>query len=268
MKKIILGIILGIGTIIPGVCTASLAVVLGVYELIIDFCSGHFTKKGLINLILISVGVMAGISGASVVINDLNINQKNIMSFLFLGFMLYGFGDYQKTVVKSNFSLLTFIYGFIAIIIFQLVFSFLKIDLNNSLTGIFLVGILVGAALILPGLSGSMILLSFGAYYKLLAIGIYFIKNFKVSFEFFFLLTFCLGLIMGIIITSIIVRKFINKNSTNFINLIFGMMGGTLFIMTSIIIDVIDSGVLIIALIFLIFGFLLNKSILKLKFSD
>lgn len=265
MKKVFLGIILGIGTIIPGVCTASLAIFLGVYESIVNFFSGRFSKKVFFDTIFIFIGMIIGIIITSLAINNFNTIQKNILMFFFYGFMIYGFKQYYQENIKDNFQLTSFTYGFTIIVLFQLVFSFLKVDINYSLTGIFIIGILVGIAVILPGLSGSMILLSFGVYYTIIQYITVFLKKFSINYNFFFILSFGSGLIVGIIMTSIIVKKLINKNSIKFSNYILGMIAGTIFIMTSLLINLTISGYIFIAVIMAFLGYLINKLVMKLN---
>lgn len=263
MKKIFLGIILGIGAVIPGVCTASLALFLGVYEILINFFSGNFSKKNLINVVLIAIGTIIGIALTCLIINNLTGIQKNLLTFVFYGFMIYGIKEYGQQNIKSNFKLYFFIYGFTSIIIFQLIFSFLNIDISHSITGIFLISILVGVAFVLPGLSGSMILMSFGAYYKIIEYALEYTIKFKVNYHFFFLVSFLFGLLVGVVISSIIIKKIINQNSINFSNYVLGMIVGTIFVMTGIFFDTVLIEYAPIMLVMASFGYLLNRTIMR-----
>ena len=264
MKKIFLGIILGIGAVIPGVCTASLAIFLGIYEILINFFSGKVCKKNIIDVMLISIGVIIGIVVVCLVIDNLDSMQKNLLTFFFYGFMLYGIKQYEQQNIKSNFKLSFFVYGFISIILFQLVFSFLKIDISYSITGIFLIGILVGIALVLPGLSGSMILMSFGVYYKIIEYALEYLVKFKINYHFFFILSFLFGLLVGVVISSVIIKKIINQDSLSFSNYIFGMIIGTIFVMTGIFFDIILTEYALLVIIMGSLGYLLNRTIMKI----
>ncbi len=261
MKKIFLGIILGIGVVIPGVCTASLAIILGLYEIIISFFSGEITKKIVREIILIVIGFVIGVLTIILIINNLNEVYRYKLSVFFYGFMIYGFIFFGKEKIKIDFNLIYFIYGYIIIILFQLIFSFLKINFNESFTGLFIVGLLAGAALILPGLSGSVILVSFGVYYPLIETTSKILKSFKIlktlkiDYSLFLLMAFGFGLIIGVIILSILIKKLINQNTTKFNNFIFGMMSGTIFIMSFSLIEKIQFG----SIILFFLGYFINK---------
>ena len=88
----------------------------------------------------------------------------------------------------------------------------------------FIKGIIIGIAKIIPGLSGSVLMLSFNLYDKAISA----ITNFfdDVKNNFFFLLELCLGILVGIVLFSKIL-VFLLKNyylytMSFFIGLIFG----------------------------------------------
>lgn len=261
MKKIFLGVILGISVVIPGVCTASLAIILGLYEIIISFFSGEITKKIVKEIIFIVIGFVIGALTIILIINNLNDVYRYKLSVFFYGFIIYGFVFFGQNKIKNNFNLIYFIYGYIIIILFQLIFTFLKINFNESFTGLFIVGVLAGAALILPGLSGSMILVSFGVYYPLIETTSKVLKSlkilttFKIDYSLLLLMTFGFGVIIGVIVLSILIKKIIKHNIVKFNNFIFGMMSGTIFLMTSSLIEKIYFSSLILFFI----GYFLNK---------
>lgn len=262
MKKIFLGIIVGISVLIPGVCTASVAISLGIYEIIIAFFSLNRSKKFLKDLILICLGFVIGVILCAFLINSLDKSYQIKLMIFFYGFMLFGIKSFFNHKINDKFNLLQFIYGFIIIILFQLIFSYLKINFNRSLTALFIIGILVGIALVLPGLSGSIILISFGAYYPLIEIGTCWLKDIRFSYSFLLLFSFIIGLVLGIIIISIVIKKSLNKKRNEFDNFIFGMMSGTIFIMTSSIFEY--STIKLIELLFLIcLGYYFNKILTK-----
>lgn len=262
MKKIFLGIIVGISVLIPGVCTASVAISLGIYEIIIAFFTLNRTKKTIKDLILICLGFIIGVIICAYLINSLDKTYQIKLMIFFYGFMLFGIKSFFNHKINDKFNLLQFIYGFVIIILFQLIFSYLKINFSRSLTALFIIGILVGMALVLPGLSGSIILISFGAYYPLIEIGTSWLKNICFSYSFFLLFSFCIGLFIGIIIILIVIKKSLNKKRNEFDNIVFGMMTGTIFIMTSSIFEY--STIKLFKLVILIFlGYIFNKLLTK-----
>ena len=78
----------------------------------------------------------------------------------------------------------------------------------------FLKGILIGVAKIIPGLSGSVLMISFNLYDKAIDSITNFFKDIKANF--LFLANLSIGIIIGIVIFSNILNYFIN----NYFNII------------------------------------------------
>lgn len=88
----------------------------------------------------------------------------------------------------------------------------------------FLKGILIGIAKIIPGLSGSVLMISFNLYDKTIEAITNFFKDIKNNFS--FLLNITLGIIVGIVMFSNILNYFIKNYYTYTTSLFVGLILG------------------------------------------
>ena len=96
----------------------------------------------------------------------------------------------------------------------------------------FLKGILIGVAKIIPGLSGSVLMISFNLYDKAIDSITNFFKDIKANF--LFLANLSIGIIIGIVIFSNILSYFINNYYTYTTSLFIGLiLGGVPLILQS-----------------------------------
>lgn len=96
----------------------------------------------------------------------------------------------------------------------------------------FLKGILIGVAKIIPGLSGSVLMISFNLYDKAIDSITNFFKDIKANF--LFLANLSIGIIIGIVIFSNILNYFINNYYTYTTSLFIGLiLGGVPLILQS-----------------------------------
>ena len=169
-------IFIGIGAILPGLSGGALAVVFGLYEKIISSI-GDFFKNPKKNFnFLLCVGSGAGLG----VVLFSNI-QKNLLSryeaatlLTLLGLLIGTLPGLFKTANKKGFSKKYFISFFITLFI-ALCFSFIgnndtilaekSIDMNfMTIVYLFIIGIVMSASLVIPGISGTVLLMLIGAY--------------------------------------------------------------------------------------------------------
>jgi len=167
------GIIIGIANIIPGVSGGTMMVSMGVYDTIIGSISGilkHFAKsvKTLLPYIL---GALIGIVALASVLTFCFDNYPLPTATAFIGLILGGLAPLIKRInmKKANAGTLLLFLGFLALIIFLAIvnptesgsaveFTWLQ---AAALLG---VGVIASATMIIPGVSGSMILMLLGYY--------------------------------------------------------------------------------------------------------
>lgn len=179
IKEILKGVVIGIANIIPGVSGGTMAVSMGIYDKIIGAVTNILKdfKKSILTLIPYVIGMAVGILGLSMFIGILFEKFPMQTGSLFAGLILGGlpiiFSKIRGKKVDVG-SLLLFVVFFAMIIAMQ----FLDGDKNASgeivlsvieVIKLFFVGVIASATMVIPGVSGSMILLSIGYYNPIIA---------------------------------------------------------------------------------------------------
>ena len=174
IKNIIKGAIIGIANIIPGVSGGTMAVSMGIYDQLIHCITHLFSefKKNLKFLIPIFLGAGIGLVGLSFVIEYLFDVAPLETNLLFIGLIIGGLPAMWKRV-KGNAIKIPHILAFA--VFFALVVGLaalgnaegtdvvLQPGFSNGIM-LFIVGVIAAATMIIPGVSGSMILLLLGYY--------------------------------------------------------------------------------------------------------
>lgn len=244
LMLVVKGFIMGVANIIPGVSGGTLALILGIYEKFIGAISHFFQnlKENIKFLIPLAIGMVLAILTLSRVI-DYSYNHFPIpTSLFFVGLVLGGIpmlsshvkGKKESKKVSSYIiALLTF-----SLVLFmttsELIFGEgLKISLQNmSVVGyllLFLVGVIAAATMVIPGVSGSLVLMLLGYYYPVLAVIKEFTKLKNIGSNIMILATFGLGVLIGIVLISKLIEFLFQKYETK---TYFGVLG---FIIASII---------------------------------
>ena len=174
IKDILKGVLIGISNIIPGVSGGTMAVSMGIYDTIISAITNLFKdfKKSILTLLPFLIGMLLGIGGLSFAIEYLFKHFPLQTGLLFIGLILGGLPSITKRVKGTGFSivnLILFLIFFSAIIVLQLVSGKGDVSLVTSFSivqtiKLFLVGMLASATMVIPGVSGSLILMLIGFY--------------------------------------------------------------------------------------------------------
>lgn len=178
--NMIKGAIIGIANVIPGVSGGTMAVSLGIYEKLIHALTTlrKEWKKNLIFLVAIVLGAAIGIVGFAKVIEILLNKQPLPTALAFVGLVLGGLPLIIKSLnqslenEKSRFGV-SHVIVFIAFCALVLVMALL--DTGNGIGAekeigavemllLFFVGMFAAAAMVIPGVSGSMLMMVLGYY--------------------------------------------------------------------------------------------------------
>lgn len=178
LKDIMKGILIGVANAIPGVSGGTMMVSMGIYDDII-FCITHLfqqMKKSIQILLPYIIGMVVGIVGLAFVIGYLLEHFEFQTKMAFIGLIIGGvpllFAKIKKT--KKGFShAFVFFLFFIAIIAMQYFGSegrevTLTVGFVPAVL-LFLVGIIAPATMVIPGVSGSMMLMILGYYNPIMA---------------------------------------------------------------------------------------------------
>lgn len=208
------GLLIGISNIIPGVSGGTMAVALGAYDellLAINTLRKDW-KKSLRLLLPYVLGAVFGIGALSFVIQGAMDAYPLIMACLFLGLILGGVPPlWQKAQKeKKGFSEALLFMLFMFLILFM---TFVSTDAMESTTIImtpltffilFVVGVIAAATMIIPGVSGSLVLILLGYYDKILTTLSTFIRSvfdlnpYGIGQGLLVILPFGLGILLGI----------------------------------------------------------------------
>lgn len=247
MKAFILylkGFIMGIANIIPGVSGGTLAIILGIYEKFISSISHLFKdfKENLKFLIPVALGIGSSILILSGVIEYSYNNFPFSTMMFFVGLVLGGIPLLVKKVrgkkeLKEFSSYLLFLITFSIVIVMACSDFIFDIDTvvtfdNMTITRyilLFIVGVVAAATMVIPGVSGSLVLMLLGYYYPILSAISDFLKFENLFNNILILGTFGVGVLVGIVLISKILEMLFKKHKTK---TYFGVLG---FVFASII---------------------------------
>ena len=247
MKKNIVNILHGfcmaLADSVPGISGGTVAFILGFYDEFINsvnslISKGHNKKKAIKFLIKLGIGWAIGMSISSVILSSLFEKHIYIVSSLFIGFIVFAIPLIvrdEKDRLKGKFWYL--FYTLIGILIVSIITYFnpvgggSSIEIDNLNIGLvlylFFAGIVAISAMVVPGISGSTILLIFGLYVPIItSINEFLHFNFKVLP---ILIIFGIGVITGILIIVKIIKKAFDKYRSQTIYLVFGLMIGSIY---------------------------------------
>lgn len=247
MKKNIVNVIQGfcmaLADSVPGISGGTVAFILGFYEEFINsinalISKGQDKKKALSFLIKLGIGWAIGMALASIVLSSLFEKHIYSVSSLFIGFIVFAIPLIvrdEKDTLKGKYGYL--FYALIGILIVCLITYFnpvgggSSIDLASLNIGLalylFFAGVIAICAMVVPGISGSTLLLIFGLYVPIItSISEFLHFNFKVLP---ILIIFGLGVITGMLLIVKIIKKALDKYRAQTIYLVLGLMVGSIY---------------------------------------
>ncbi len=225
MKYIILflkGMIIGVTKIIPGVSGAVMAISLGVYEKALNSISNFFSdiKNNLEFLVPIGLGVAIAIVLSSKIVIYFLDNYYLPTMLLFVGLII---GGIPQLLTKINFkelnykSYMAFIGAVALILLLQLVGnqnSFIEFNSYISKFFVFIfIGLLDALTMIIPGISGTAIMMILGCYHLLLNALSSLTSLSEILNGLEMLIPFFVGIAIGVISLSKLMSYLLNKKT-------------------------------------------------------
>ena len=231
------GIIIGVAMIIPGVSGGTLAVLLGIYDTLIDSINNLFKdfKKSFSILLPIFLGAVVGFVMLIVPLTIALNKFPLVIISLFAGLIIGGIPQlYKKVQGKEN--PIGIILGLFSILIMVgLCFIVTNINVSFDLLSfpiilyLILGGLLSACALVVPGISGSMIMMILGLYSPLLLV-LSDILHFQNIFKnLLIVLPLAIGLVIGFFSISKLMGFLLKKHETNTFFSIIGFVIGSIF---------------------------------------
>jgi len=239
LKPIIAGLFMGWANVIPGVSGGTIAVITGVFERLIDIVNDmikiKITKKDLLFILMIGLGILFGILSGSKILSWAFENYPFYTYSFFYGLIMLSLWNFRKDV--SQFKVMEFSIGVLLVIIPYIIQGYkhnaLNVEANYFL--VLISGIAAGSSMILPGLSGSLVLMLLG-YYEMAIntvskLAQFSNGTFKIS-DMFFLISLGIGVLIGIGIMSKILKIWFEKGKKSILNFILGLLAGSLYPIT------------------------------------
>lgn len=227
ITDIIKGMLVGVANIIPGVSGGTMMVSMGIYETILGALNTLFKdfKKSFMTLLPLGIGMILGIGVFSFIIPFCLEEYPFPTSFCFIGLILGGVPAIIKPAMdslKKEGKSISLLHILIFIMLFALAIgmaamnetqtSSANFDLNLFfMIELFVIGVIASATMVVPGVSGSLVLMILGVYTGIVDTISEFIKN-LVAFDIPALLH-CMGILVpfgiGVIVGIFAVAKLI-----------------------------------------------------------
>ena len=238
---VIRGFFMALADSVPGVSGGTIAFLMGFFDKFIN--SLNYLLKGTKEekiksikfLAKLFLGWIIGMSLAVTILANLFDKEIYKMSSLFLGFIIAAIPvmiiEEKETVKGKYINIIWAIVGALAVILLSSLKMGSNLDLTHLNIGmfiyIFIAGMLAISAMVLPGISGSTILLSFGLYIPVIS-GVKDFLHFDLS-SFPLLLALGLGILFGVATVLRIIKKLLDKHRSAMVYAIIGMMLGSLY---------------------------------------
>lgn len=232
-KNLYRGLIMGSVEVVPGISGGTIAVLLGIYEQLIASISGFFSKdwkKHLSFLVPLGIGMVIAIFLFARVVTWLFNHYPMQTQFFFLGLVIGVIPYlYQKAEGKTKFQTK----HYILLIIGFVIVSGLGIlnpnkgqvieDISTSTyILLFVAGFIGSSVMIVPGISGSMIMMLLGVYPTIMG---------AISdFQFSIIIVAGAGIALGFITMSKIIAYFLRNYFTGTYAVIIGLVIGAITI--------------------------------------
>lgn len=270
------GVAVGIANIIPGVSGGTMLVILGIFDRLMASISDVFkvtsvNRKGaMVFLIQVLLGAGIGVIAFAKIVDWLFAYYATQTFFWFVGLVVFSVPSLMRNEMKGH--KVSIPYLLLGIIVIGVIawFSPEKTDLTitsfPAITGTHLllmvvVGMISGAAMLFPGVSGSMLMLIIGQYYLFKS----YIAN-VTGFQWDVLIPLAFlggGILLGILISAKLTSYLLRKSRRQTVSLILGLIIASAVILIPI--DVVYTmGTVITSLVALTFGGLVVLGIDKL----
>ena len=226
--NILRGMVIGIANVIPGVSGGTMMVSMGIYDRLILVLT-HFIKRmkeAIALLVPIGIGMLLSIAIFAKIFSEVLFPRFPLQTNLFfIGLILGGlpviYGKVKGNSIKIP-QILAFVLFFVMVVGFALVgeggdasagISFSVVNVIK----LFGVGIIAAATMVIPGVSGSMIMMILGYYNTIIDTINDFInalKNFDITAmleTFVVLVPFGIGVVVGVVAVAKLIEFMLKK---------------------------------------------------------
>lgn len=224
LVDLIKGVFVGIANVIPGVSGGTMAVSFGIYDKLLNAISSLLKsfKKSFLTLLPIILGMVIGIVGFTYIIPWLLANFPFATSCAFTGLIIGGIPAILRSLKdgwqsEEKKSLLVNILVFLILLAVAMAMVFLNGDSESGIAltasagmivKIFFMGIIASATMVIPGVSGSLVLMILGYYFGVINSVKQFVEALRtlnlqgMLNQLFILIPFAIGCVLGIFFIS------------------------------------------------------------------
>lgn len=228
LKNFLKGLAISISQIVPGVSGGTIAMILGIYDKLLHAINNILKdfKNQYKILLQVGIGAIVGIFLFSNIVKSLFDNYPIPVGYLFIGIILGGAPLMFKKATVKGLNKKSIIYLILGMVI-VLMMGTLNNDSSSIITSLnffdfiwlFIGGVVVAIALILPGISGSFMLYVFGLYNTVITA--------VVQFNIPILIPIVIGGIFGTLLTARVIEMLLIKYPQQTYILIFGFILGS-----------------------------------------
>lgn len=231
--KMLKGILIGVGAILPGVSGGMIAAAFNIYDKLIAALDELTRRpiKAILSIWQYLVGIVIGILIGFLVVAYIFNFVPIPATLLFIGLILGGLPEIFFAAYHNHVSIKGIVVTSITFVI-MLTLSMINVQtettMNTSWYVWLLIGVLLTVSLVVPGLSGTMLLLMIGFYVPMLNLGRDFIGA-VIAFDIQtigVLLPQAIFVAIGVIVTFIILGKLLNLVLKKYPNLFFQIVLG------------------------------------------
>jgi putative membrane protein len=244
IKTFLAGMAMGVATAIPGVSGGTIAVITGIYQKLIEAVNNLFKQfvKSILTLLPILLGVIIAIIPCVLIFDKAFEGFVFGLVSLFAGLVIGSFPGILKEVknktVKPSYIFTAVITGIIALGlgVLSIVLNG-TIDLSNMTLNpewwfylvVVIFGMLASVALIVPGISGSMLMLVIGFYKPLIELLSNLLKfeSENILSSLGLVACFGVGVIIGFLLVSKLMGYLLNKHHDITFYAIIGFIVGS-----------------------------------------
>lgn len=238
IRNLIGGIAVGIANVIPGVSGGTMMVILGIFEKMMESIAGVFKPhnpkrmKHILFLVQVLIGAAIGLVGFAKILNYLFANFPTQTIYWFIGLVVFSIPLFLKAEMKNEKVNWLFVLIGIVVIFSINYFSptkdnlavnpaFPDVTVSHCIT-MLIAGFAGGFAMLLPGVSGSMVLLICGQYYLF--------KSYLAAVTSFSLDVLIplgilgVGILAGIVVSAAVTAKAMKINKVATLSFILGLI--------------------------------------------
>ncbi|PYZ94906.1 DUF368 domain-containing protein [Salipaludibacillus keqinensis] len=237
------GMAVGITETVPGISGSTVAMILGIYKRLIyslSILTTKHRKEALPFLCTFGTGMVIGFVVSIYIIDYLLSNYRTPTLTFFIG-IIVGFLPYlwQETLNHSRNKLklkhYIIMFLFLSLVVFgQLLSGTNQMDVNHLSIADYIffavAGFIASTALVLPGISGALILIILGIYDIATAS--------LMSFDLPIILAISSGIVLGVLLTSKLIRYLITNYTVETYAAMVGLVSGSIYA----ILENLDSG--------------------------